>query len=543
MKSTDIPKKHPVPFAKSGDKNSIPQSGGAAGAATLTDGFPPETMVPVIAGGIPPDGKDMNGVLFELSDMGRWANAGAEYTFDPGFSAAIGGYPSGAKLLSSDGKGVFISEIDDNTANPEVVSTKWVGFSNYHGAITATTGVHTLTALEASRDLIVVSGTLTGNVQLVFPAWVKHWQIINSTTGNFSITCKTATGSGVVVKGGFLTDIYGDGTSISSHANTDVAGVVRSVNDHGPDANGEVTLPDASTAAKGVVQLSSATNSANETLAATPKAVKAAYDLPGASGLGVGPIAKTDAYSNIAQFFRVNASSKNAPPLTGNIAAGVVSLPCDAAPSTGYLAIDGAGNVWVGRSAAVAGGVIWTRVFTAANPQTAAATGLGNVGNFMSVQQGGVSNQGANKLHIGWGTDGKLRLTVDQSDQGLIFTTNSPPPYPVTSVNGHAGAVSLNDGFSTDNTSMWWDAFSSQLRIQVGTWSIGAPAGASTTVAFPKAFPNLCLFAVPVPDSSLGTAAATEQVGVGGRTNTTVTLAKGLGDSSARGGKYLAIGY
>ncbi|HAM4281587.1 TPA: phage tail protein, partial [Escherichia coli] len=37
--------------------------------------------------------------------------------------------------------------------------------------------------------------------------------------------------------------------------------------------------PDASLTAKGFTQLSSATNSASETLAATPKAVKAAYDL------------------------------------------------------------------------------------------------------------------------------------------------------------------------------------------------------------------------------------------------------------------------
>ena len=37
--------------------------------------------------------------------------------------------------------------------------------------------------------------------------------------------------------------------------------------------------PDASLTAKGLVQLSSATNSSSETLAATPKAVKAAYDL------------------------------------------------------------------------------------------------------------------------------------------------------------------------------------------------------------------------------------------------------------------------
>ena len=44
-------------------------------------------------------------------------------------------------------------------------------------------------------------------------------------------------------------------------------------------ANGKYTAQDATTARKGLVQLSSVTNSTSETLAATPKAVKAAYDL------------------------------------------------------------------------------------------------------------------------------------------------------------------------------------------------------------------------------------------------------------------------
>ncbi|HAI1166164.1 TPA: phage tail protein [Escherichia coli] len=44
-------------------------------------------------------------------------------------------------------------------------------------------------------------------------------------------------------------------------------------------ANGKYTAQDASTGRKGLVQLSSAINSESETLAATPKAVKTAYDL------------------------------------------------------------------------------------------------------------------------------------------------------------------------------------------------------------------------------------------------------------------------
>ncbi|HDW4322714.1 TPA: phage tail protein [Salmonella enterica subsp. enterica serovar Typhi] len=53
--------------------------------------------------------------------------------------------------------------------------------------------------------------------------------------------------------------------------------------------------PDASLTAKGFVQLSSATNSTSETLAATPKAVKAAYDL----AAGKAPVSHTHPWSQI----------------------------------------------------------------------------------------------------------------------------------------------------------------------------------------------------------------------------------------------------
>ncbi|EEY5238390.1 short-chain fatty acid transporter [Escherichia coli] len=60
-------------------------------------------------------------------------------------------------------------------------------------------------------------------------------------------------------------------------------------------ANGKYTAQDATTTRKGIVQLSSATNSTSETLAATPKAVKAAYDL----AAGKAPASHTHPWSQI----------------------------------------------------------------------------------------------------------------------------------------------------------------------------------------------------------------------------------------------------
>lgn len=128
MHSADIPGKLPIPFANSaggGYIRSIPQAsqiGITDGAASLTDGFVPLNATPIGAGGVPPDIKDMNGILFEISGWARWVAAGGPVTFDAGFAAAIGGYPLGGVVQSSVSAGVFyVSTVDDNLTDPEGV--------------------------------------------------------------------------------------------------------------------------------------------------------------------------------------------------------------------------------------------------------------------------------------------------------------------------------------------------------------------------------------------------------------------------------------
>ncbi|MDF3917209.1 phage tail protein, partial [Escherichia coli] len=61
-------------------------------------------------------------------------------------------------------------------------------------------------------------------------------------------------------------------------------------------AGQKYTAQDATTTQKGVVQLSSATDSDSETEAATPKAVRAAYDLAN----GKAPSVHTHAWNQVA---------------------------------------------------------------------------------------------------------------------------------------------------------------------------------------------------------------------------------------------------
>lgn len=240
MQSSQTPTLIPLPFASGGGKNTIPEASqlpGNPGGASLTDGFPPATRTPIVAGGIPPSGLDMNGILFLLSAPIRWQQAGGLYAFSSSFSADtnVGGYPAGAELMSADLQGSWVSLNDNNTDNPDTgAGTKWVPGRVY--GITALGGLTnanvTLTPAQAAKNKITLAGTLTGNIQIIFPTWLRNWEVVNNTTGNFTVTCKTASGTGVTVaQGGVLSRIAGDGTNIVQlNEQINVAGATTSTN-------------------------------------------------------------------------------------------------------------------------------------------------------------------------------------------------------------------------------------------------------------------------------------------------------------------------
>lgn len=62
--------------------------------------------------------------------------------------------------------------------------------------------------------MIFLTGALTGNISIIFPAASGVWMIYNSSTGNFSITCKTASGAGTVVSSGASSLIFCDGSNV-----------------------------------------------------------------------------------------------------------------------------------------------------------------------------------------------------------------------------------------------------------------------------------------------------------------------------------------
>jgi|GEM_PF-2842809 len=209
-----------IPFANGADashKRAIPQGsqiGVTGGAASLTDGFPPLNFLPISAGGIPPFGQDVNGILNEISASVQWLQAGGLSKYNAAFSAGIGGYPNGAVLLNASGTGFWVSIADNNTSNPDVggANWKWMAANYLDKSVTGNVNV-VLTNAETSYEIIDFMGILTGNITVTVPSAANRWVIKNTTTGAFTITLKLATSSGVVVQQGTSSAMFTDGTT------------------------------------------------------------------------------------------------------------------------------------------------------------------------------------------------------------------------------------------------------------------------------------------------------------------------------------------
>lgn len=231
--SISAPNKITLPFANgagSSYKNTIPvtsQIGITNGAASYTDGFPPLTMKSIAQGGVPPFGQDMNGILYALSSTARYLNAGGCYTYDSTFAndSNVGGYPLGATLLRADGAGFWFNQIAGNTTDPDGSSASgwYPGPTVGVTTLTLSNTNKTLTNSQGAKDVLILSGTITANINIILPAFVgMRWVVYNNTVGSYTITVKTATGTGIAVPTGYSMDLYCDGDKNISSAVTNV---------------------------------------------------------------------------------------------------------------------------------------------------------------------------------------------------------------------------------------------------------------------------------------------------------------------------------
>ena len=86
----------------------------------------------------------------------------------------------------------------------------------------------TLTSGESAYNIINFTGVLTANINVIVPTAVRQWYFYNNTTGAFTLTVKTAAGTGIAIAQGSRAILYSDGTNVVS-ATSSAAGTVTSV--------------------------------------------------------------------------------------------------------------------------------------------------------------------------------------------------------------------------------------------------------------------------------------------------------------------------
>ena len=121
METQQTPQVIQQPFAAQGDKNTIPNAATGTNRASLQEGFPPITGMPVNKGGIPPERLDFNGAMNLNSQFYFAFQNGWWPTFYKEVSDAIGGYPKDAVLWLFDSSKsrvrILQSLIPNNTYN------------------------------------------------------------------------------------------------------------------------------------------------------------------------------------------------------------------------------------------------------------------------------------------------------------------------------------------------------------------------------------------------------------------------------------------
>lgn len=174
--------------------------------------FYPEIVIPYDEGG------------YTIREIGLYTDGGVLF--------AVANFPATPKPVVSDGSTRdlvirFGLKLANSSAvniviNPAIVTAThdWVlsilaSDKSSAQSVATTGGSTTLNSTQYGAEFITVTGVLASDATLIFPAIKRAWYVINNTSGAHTLTCKTASGTGVAVTQGKMDRIVGDGTNIN----------------------------------------------------------------------------------------------------------------------------------------------------------------------------------------------------------------------------------------------------------------------------------------------------------------------------------------
>lgn len=98
--------------------------------------------------------------------------------------------------------------------NAHANNMEWIAAGFVSKSVAGSSNV-TLTEAEYETRYIILTGVLTGNINVIFPTHAgREWTVLNNTSGAFTVTVKTAAGAGIAVPQGSVFPLACDGTDI-----------------------------------------------------------------------------------------------------------------------------------------------------------------------------------------------------------------------------------------------------------------------------------------------------------------------------------------
>lgn len=156
-------------------------------------------------------------VYLRNNGTGTWTITPAAGLVDGQATLALA--PNNSTILFSDGTNYYSVGLTRTTAT---------GF-DFTGVNIAGTGDYTLSGGELNRIAYRLTGILTGNRNVIVPNTVQQYWVNNQTSGAFSVTVKTALGTGIVVPQGYSMLMYVDGTNVVSAEGLSTSGLMPTV--------------------------------------------------------------------------------------------------------------------------------------------------------------------------------------------------------------------------------------------------------------------------------------------------------------------------